>query len=561
MNNRGTFEEAAALIRSGQLEATVVQWEQELEVPALWERLFAFGEASAGLGRCHESLKLHTKALALDPKNVRSLCALGEAYESCARSKEAHECFLKALELAPEEAMAWSGIGYTLLRLGKLQESFACLQRALSYDAMSVDVSNRMGLCLLAQKRFPECIALFEKSVDSKPDFVVGWKNLAVARRSMGEIELAILACSKALEIQSADAGNWTNMGVLLQEQNRVDEAIAAYQKAIQLDRSYHLAHLNEGLAHLLRGNLLLGALKYEYRWLVVGQTPARHGALLFWRGSEPLAGKVILLHADQGFGDTMQFLRYAGILAKMGATVHVEVHPCLVDLVKQVDGVSSVVKFGEKVGHFDFHCPFLSLPFACRTTLEAIPRDVPYIKPSLMALDKWRPFWTFTNQPRVALVWRGNPEHDNDQNRSCALDFFQPLLESCHCEFVNLQWASTAEEKNLLGRCTNFRDPTPHLTNFDDTAAVIAGVDLVISVDTAVAHLAGAMGKPVWILLPFAPDWRWMLKRNDSPWYPTARLFRQPRRKEWAELMPQVLEALIEFCALKSASQELPVQ
>ena len=552
MNNSGTFEESRSLIRSGQWETTVVQWERELEMPALWKRLFVLGEACAVLGHWQESLKLHTKALALAPNNVRSLCALGEAYESCERSKEAHECFVKALELAPEEAVAWSGMGYTLLRLGKLQESFACLQRAISHDAMNTDVLNRMGLCLLAQKRFPECIALFQKAVHLKPNFGPGWKNLSVALRRTGEIELATLACSKALEIGSEDAGNWTNFGVLLQEQNRVDEAIEAYRKAIELDRSFHLAHLNEGLAHLLRGNFLLGCLKYEYRWLAVGQTPSRHGARPFWRGIEQLEGKVILLHADQGFGDTIQFLRYARKLANMGATVHVEVNPCLVDLAKQIDGVSSVVKFGEMVGHFDFHCPFLSLPFACRTTFESIPRDVPYIKPSRQSLDKWSPLSAVAKKPRVALVWRGNPDHENDQNRSCPLAFFQLLLECRCCEFVNLQWASTKEEKDLLGRCTHFCDPTQELTNFDDTAAVIAGVDLVISVDTAVAHLAAAMGKPVWILLPFAPDWRWMLERDDSPWYPTARLFRQPRRKDWPALMPQVVEALVEFCAAK---------
>ncbi|MEI7775674.1 MAG: tetratricopeptide repeat-containing glycosyltransferase family protein, partial [Verrucomicrobiota bacterium] len=500
------------------------------------------GEACGGLRQWQESLDLVLRALQLDDKNVRCLCAAGEAYQNCDRLHEAFQCFFKATEIAPDDALAWSGMGYVLLRNNKGTEALTCLQKALSIAPANPDIMNRLGLAFLKLKNERNAVACFLNSLKQKPDFHQAWCNLAVAWRSSNEIQMAIKACERALKIQPRDPANWTNLGVLYQEQNNIEEALFAYRKAISIDDGFHLAHVNEGIALLLKGDMLDGWAKYEYRWRTPEIQNQRQMKIPLWRGTEPLSGKTILLHADQGFGDTIQCLRFVPLLAKMGAIVHLEVNSVLVDIARQVQGLTSAVSLGEAGQSFDFQCPFLSLPRAFISSLESIPRDVPYLQPSLKAFHEWKSFEACPGKLRVALVWRGNPKHENDKNRSFSLEAFKPLLALEKCEFINLQWGLNADEEILFSKVPHFRNVMPAISTFDDTAAVMGHVDLVITVDSAVAHLAGALGKRVWVLLPFAPDWRWLLNRIDSPWYPTARLFRQPRPGDWGSVVQEVV-------------------
>ena len=399
-----------------------------------------------------------------------------------------------------------------------------------------------MGLVFLEQNNPQHAAQWFLNSIKLKPDSSHAWGNLAVAWRKSDQIQLALRACKSALKIDPRNAANWTNLGVLHQEQNEIEEALSAYRRAIALDENFYLAHVNEGIALLLKGDLLAGWAKYEYRWLAGESQKQRHLKLPFWKGNESLAGKTILLHSDQGFGDTIQCLRFVSVLLSLGALIHIEVNPVLVAIAAQVDGVVSAVPLMQAGEAFDFQCPFLSLPFACKTTFETLPAAVPYLHPSAQALEKWKSFEPTTGKLRVALAWRGNAEHENDRNRSLSLEALKPLLALENCEFINLQWGLAGAEKDAVAQLPNFRDTMPLISTFDDTAAFLTHVDLVISVDTAVAHLAGALGKQVWILLPFAPDWRWLLERIDSPWYPTARLFRQPTRGAWSAVVEQIV-------------------
>jgi tetratricopeptide (TPR) repeat protein len=545
MNFGGTLEDAVALVRSGQMHRALEEWTQEMEPPALRDRLLLIGEACSGLGRQREGLDILLKALDLDPQHVQCLCATGEAYLQCHLPKQAFERFFKATQLAPQEAAAWNGLGYVFLKTNKFAEAETCLQRAFEIQPDSPDTSNRLGLLFLEQKKFAHAVRWFLNSIRLKPDFSQAWSNLAVAWRFSNEIPQAIRACKNALKIEPTSAAHWTNLGVLHQEQNEIAEALFAYRKAISLDETFYLAHVNEGIALLLMGDLLAGWAKYEYRWLASEKLNQRHMKLPLWKGNEPLEGKTILLHSDQGFGDTIQCLRFVPLLLRMGAIIHVEVNPVLVETARLVEGVVSAVSLHAADTHFDFQCPFLSLPFACKISLETLPYSVPYLRPSPGALEKWNSAHIPANKLKVALVWRGNPNHDNDKNRSLSLEALKPLLELEDCEFFNLQWGLTAYEGRMLAPFKHFHDVMPHIKTFDDTAAFLTHVDLVISVDTAVAHLAGALAKHVWILLPFAPDWRWMLDRLDSPWYPTARLFRQTKAGDWGTLISEVASRL----------------
>lgn len=545
MNFGGSLQEAVTLIRSGHMRAAVEDWERREETEVLKQRLLTLGQACIGLNLRGEGLELVLKALKLDEQDVLSLCAAGEALVDCLKLEQAVPCFLKATQIAPLHAPAWGGLGYLFLQQQKQKEALICLQKARELAPEDPLILNRLGLLFLQKREPREAIALFEESLRVLPDFAEAWSNLSVAWRQANDIPRAIVACEQALKIHPKNAASWTNLGVLFQELNALDEALFAYRQAISADKRFHLAHLNEGIALLLKGELSLGWLKYEYRWLLPSTKPFRHAGKPFWRGVEPLSGRALLLQSDQGFGDTIQCLRYVPILASMGALVHLEVEAPLAGLAREVAGVSSVTSLGDPLPPFDFHCPFLSLPLGCKTTLATIPTTFPYLNPSASAVSRWAHLGTSGGKLNVGLVWKGNPKHENNHNRSLALELLMPLLDCEFCSFFNLQWDLNTEESQLLQTRSNVQNRIAEVRDFDDTAALINRLDLVISADTAVAHLAGALGKPVWILLPFSPDWRWMLNRFDTPWYPSARLYRQTARGEWRPVIAEVLKQL----------------
>ncbi len=266
------------------------------------------------------------------------------------------------------------------------------------------------------------------------------------------------------------------------------------------------------------------------------------------------MAGKTILLHAEQGFGDSIQFLRYLPLVAAKGARIVLELPDSLVPLLGAGDGVAAIVRRGQSLPPFDLHCPLMSLPLAFGTTLATIPAAVPYLQAPPERVAAWRAQMPRTAVPRVGLVWSGKPSHRNDHNRSLALARLAPLLAQANVEFVSLQHDVRDTDKAALDNAAILR---PDFTDFADTAAVIETLDLVVAVDTAVAHLAGSLAKPLWLLLPFCPDWRWMLDRTDCPWYPSARLFRQPRLGDWDSVIEGLCEALASF----AATRHTPVQ
>jgi hypothetical protein len=277
---------------------------------------------------------------------------------------------------------------------------------------------------------------------------------------------------------------------------------------------------------------------------------PRRKFGKPLWLGEYPLARKTILLHAEQGLGDTIQFARYAPLLARTGAKVVLEIQPELTELLARIEGVVSVVARGEPLPDYDVHCPVGSLPRALRTEVATIPAEIPYLTPSAERIAKWRERIESLPSTRIALAWAGSGAHANDRNRSIALSRLTPLLDVKHANFVSIQRELRGEDAEPLARTPRLMHIGDALDDFEDTAAVAALVDVVISVDTSVVHLAGALGRPTWILLPFCPDWRWLLDRDDSPWYPTAQFFRQPTPGDWDSVIARVKDALSEFSA-----------
>jgi tetratricopeptide (TPR) repeat protein len=371
--------------------------------------------------------------------------------------------------------------------------------------------------------------------------------NRGNALCALKRFDEALLNINQALALEPRDPVALNNLAIALNEFKRFDEAFTCFEKAISIDPDLAIAHWNESLRWLTLGDFERGLVKYEWRWKLPKWNLRWRGSTIpSWLGNESIEGKRILLYNEQGFGDEIQFCRYVPLLAAQGAKVILEVEGSLTALMSGLAGVSQCIAKGDKLPEFDLHCSVNSLPLAFKTRLETIPSTTPYLPIPAQASD-WEARLGRKDRPRIGLVWSGNPGSGNDRIRSINLRALLPLLD-VNATFISLQKDVRPDDEAILSERKDVVDLGPSLKNFADTAAVISQLDLVISVDTSVAHLAGALGKPVWILLPFIPDWRWLLDREDSPWYPTARLFRQDESRAWPSVIERAREALGEF-------------
>jgi hypothetical protein len=342
------------------------------------------------------------------------------------------------------------------------------------------------------------------------------------------------LACyDRTIALKPDYAQAYGNRGTCLEAMMRPDDAMSSYRDALAVSPDDAQAHWNLAVNRLRAGDFKTGWIESEWRWkcgaLGLGQ---REFARPLWLGVEPIEGKTLLLHSDQGLGDALHFCRYAALVAARGARVILEIDPPLRELASSLEGVSEFVAKGEAPPDFDYHCPLGSLPLAFDTTLDTIPATVPYLSVGKNARD-WQARLGTRKLLRIGLVWSGNPNHANDHKRSIALETLLPLSK-VEAQFVSLQKDLRPGDAAILRERSDIVDVGPELESFSDTAALLQHLDLLISVDTSIAHLAGALGRPVWVFLPYLPDWRWLLDREDSPWYPTARLFRQTEAATW---------------------------
>jgi tetratricopeptide (TPR) repeat protein len=463
------------------------------------------------------------------------------------RYEEALASYERAIALNSTLADAHYNRGVALVQLGQRDAALASYQQAIALNPDYAQAHNNLGNLLSDLSRDAEALRCYERATELRPEFTDAWVNRTNLLRRLARYEEALECGERALRCGANVAEAHSARGAVLACVGRYDEALADYRCAIELKPTLAEGLWNKAIAHLSRGEFSEGWRLYEARWKVKSLKLTQHYASRpVWRGDESVQGKVVLLHAEQGYGDTIQFCRYATQVAARGARVILGVPSALKGLMTSLEGVQDVVAQGV-VPTFDHHCPLLSLPLAFGTELDSIPAPKAYLRAHSSARARWTARLGAHTAPRVGFAWSGSATHTNDLNRSITLEALLPLTR-CGLEFVSLQKEIRATDAAMLARAPMIRRLGEELTDFADAAALISELDLVISVDTSIAHLAGALGKPVWILLPFVSDWRWLQGREDSPWYPSARLIRQAVARNWTEVIERVASELPAF-------------
>jgi tetratricopeptide (TPR) repeat protein len=500
-------------------------------------RLLAVAQFRRG-GRI-EALASYDRLLALRPDFAEGHNNRAVVLADLKRFDEALASYDKALTLRPEYAEARHNRGTALLDLGRMEDAIADFDRAVAIRPDYAAAFHSRGTALIALGRRSEALASFDRALAFRPD---GADTLIRRADLLGEFnrfEEALASYDKALTLRPDVAETHDSRGKALAALRRFPEAIASFERAQALAPDMVRAHVNEAVARLISGDLARGFAKYEWH-RKMDAAPRRAFSKPRWDGLNSLYDKTILLYDENRFSDAIQFCRYVPQVAGRGARVILQVAPPLRRLMGNLVGVSQVHSDEDALPDFDLHCPLASLPLAFGTKLDTIPSGTPYLRPPTGMLLAWEMRLSARKRPRIGLAWAGDPRHEGDRDRSIGLRTLMPLLD-VDATFVRLQTELRAGDEAVLKNRDDIFDPTEMLNDFSDTAALVARLDLVISVDTSAAHLAGALGKPVWILLSCTPDWRWLLGRGTTPWYPTAHLYRQAAPGDWGEVAARV--------------------
>ena len=560
---------AAALRALGRSEEALARARAALARRRTAAGYFQQGAALRDLGRFGEAVASFDQAIALEPNHVEAHSSRGIALGQLQRNTDALASFERAIALRPAAAELHNNLGNMLRRLRRLPEALASFDRAIALEPSLAMAYNNRALVLQALRRYQEAAASCEHALALQPDYADAHNNLGVQQYELGQPAAALASWQRALKVQPrmdgihgnlsnalrdlerpeealaeselgireepASAVNHCNRANALFDLGRFAEAVASYDRAIELDPRYALAHLNKGLCLLLRGEFAQGLELYEWRKRL-GSYVYLASSARAWLGREDVAGKTLFVRADQGLGDTIQFCRYAKLAAQRGAQVVLAVQPQLRELLTGLGPTVRIVACGEKTDPCDLDCALMSLPLAFGTTLADIPANVPYLFAEPLRADRWRQQLGEAGF-KVGIVWQGS-RNRIDVGRSMPLAMFARLARIPGVRLISLQKGASAEQLRtasadlpveVLGE--DF-DAGPQA--FLDSAAVMAHLDLIISCDTALAHLAGALGRPTWIAIKHVPDWRWSLERTDCPWYPSVRLFRQYCRGDW---------------------------
>ena len=499
--------------------------------------------------RCREGdfadgVRYFDLALHANPDAHDALANRGNALLSLGRFEEALASFERAIALRPGNSDLLNNRGNALQALKRYSEALASYQSALAERPGHAGLLKNRGNALAALGQFEPALASFDQALLVHPDDIGTFNNRGNVLRTLLRLDEALACYDHALTIQPGHPETLNNRGNALHALQRVDEAIESYQKALAIQPGYVDAHWNLGLAKLVSGDFTEGWKEYEWRWKGAEPPGRRDFSVPRWSGKEDLRGKTILLHAEQGLGDTLQFCRYAALVHARGAKVVLQVDRSLESLLESLAGVSQTVAPGEALPHFDFECPLLSLPLAFGTTMQTIPADIPYLHADPAKISHWARKLGAKTRPRIGIAWSDNPGQGKDRNRSLPLAALEPLL-ALPLQFVCLQKEIRASDADALKRHVQLLHFEYDIADFSDTAALVELCDLAIAVNSSVSHLVGAMGKPVWIPLAFVPDWRFLLGREDSPWYPTARLFWQSRPGQWDDVVARMVAQL----------------
>ena len=514
------------------------------------ETWHAFGVSCQRMGLWAEAMRACRKALDWRPDWAELADELGTLLQSMGQVDQAIECYQRALRAKPDLFQAHFHLGNALFSVGRLAAAEAALLRAVNLQPEYAPARNNLGVLLKARERFEEAEFHLYEAVHLDPQYSEAHNNLGNVLARQDKLEAAESAFRQALASDPTNAQAYNNLGINLQAMGAVDTALQCYDTAVLLRPKFAEAHWNRALALLLHDEYAEGWREYEWGFESGARQRLGLGSPIWTGSAEPR--KTLLIHTEQGFGDTLHFIRLL-LLAKhrVGRVVlccQAALEPLLNDS-RDLLGVDEVISETAPLPAHDFHCALMSLPYTLGVERDQLSMHTPYLRTDSARVAQ---FATLIGEPglKVGLVWAGLPAHQNDRRRSCGITPFKRLLDIPGTRFFSLQKGPAEVELEEVGQRVHHL--TPHLSDFADTAAAIAQLDLLITVDTAVAHLAGALGKPVWLLLPFAPDWRWGLNRATTPWYPSMRLFRQTRRGQWGPVLDQIRAELMDLARAK---------
>jgi FkbM family methyltransferase len=498
-------------------------------------------------GKLDEAAAAFRQALSVKPDLAEAHNNLGLVRASQGHLEEAVAAYRRAIVLKPAFAEAHNNLGIALRQSGQAEAAVASCREAARLKPDLPEAHNNLGSALEEVGRYDEAIVTLQEALRIKPDFSKAHNNLGIAYWYLGRYDEAAGSYRRAIELMPEMAEAHNNLGNVLRDQGNLDEAEACYRQAADLKPNYADPHWNQSLVWLLEGDFERGWAEYEWRWKLKNFKP-RQCPQPSWDGSS-LEGKTILLAAEQGLGDTIQFIRYAPLLKERGARVLAEIQRPLRQILSTAPGIDQLLVQGEATPAFDTHVTLLSLPRLLGTRLDSVPASVPYLSADPALVEKWRDDLTSLPGFKIGIAWKGSPQNRTDRGRSLPLRLFENLARVPGVTLVSLQKGQGIEQIAEVSdrfQVIDFGDRLDAEAGpFMDTAAIMRHLDLVITCDSSLAHLAGALGAPVWIALMLTPDWRWLNGRDDSPWYPTARLYRQTRVGDWPDVFDRMASAL----------------
>ena len=541
------------------------------QVPDAWHLL---GALALQVGKPELAVEYIGRALALTPREALFLNNLGAAQLKLGQLSAAEKSFRSAIEARPNATDARKNLGLTLQQQARHVEAIECFEEALRQQPEQAEAFYQLGHAWHTAQHPAKAIPCYQQALHRDPHHSKAHYNLGLAFQQECALEQAVVHYQQALALDAKSIEAHTNLAVAFQGLGDYEQARSHFDRALHLNPNYAEARKNRALLLLQLGEFAEGFAEYEWRWHFP-DLPQRGFIPPLWDGS-PLAGRTILLHAEQGLGDTLQFVRYAPLVQERGGRVIVECQPSLIPLLRGVSGIHHLVPRGSPLPEFDVHCPLLSLPRVCATTVDTIPARIPYLTASTERVRHWQSRLAGERRFRIGLAWQGNPQHHLDRLRSIPLTAFSSLMTISDIVCYSLQKGFGADQVAQIPGTWPVADLGPELDlpavadihpetppaipaletagAFVDTAAVMKNLDLVITTDTSIVHLAGALGVPTWLLLSQSCDWRWLAQRDDTPWYPTVRLFRQPRLGDWSGVFSRVADEL-RSCLAKRAS------
>ncbi len=524
-----------ALQSQGKLDSAIIHFQQALILrPRSAYTNYNLGLSFQKKGQLREAISYYQKSLALDHTYVEAYNNLGIVLYQQGELEVAIKNLETALLLKPDWAEVHLNLGVALKQIGKLETATTHLNQAITLKPDFSEAYLNLGVVLKQIGKLESAISYYQQAIKIQPNYAEAYNNLGLAWQQQDKLDIAISQYQQAINFNPQNPDFYLNLGCAFQDKNQIDEAIASYKQAIEINPKFAKAHLNLGTTLLLKGEVGQGFAEYEWRWQTKEINFYLH-KLPLWDGSD-LEGRNILLCAEQGYGDTIQFIRYAPLVKEKGGYVTFECYPALLRLLANFPGIDQIVEWRNSGENFDVYAPLMSLPHILRTSLNTIPAKIPY----LWFQEKQNPEKFELETYKIGIVWAGSATRKNDRFRSTSLVNFLSLQDLSGVSLYSLQKQIPERDIETL-KNSHIQDLSYLLNDFADTAEMITKFDLIITVDTAVAHLAGAMGKQVWVLLSFAPDWRWMLDRNDTPWYSTMRLFRQQKIDDWEGVFERV--------------------